>query len=433
MKVLILCVDFPPLNSIGAQRPYAWYRYFHERGATVTVITKRWKKHTSSPETLLQQASTLKKKQVEVTRMGKIIRLPHRILPNEKLILKYGMNKKVRQRKMLTLLYRWFSFPFTSFDQYSNMYREAVAELAQQKFDVVITTGRPFILFKYGYRLRKKHKLFWVADYRDGWYLNHVMKLARGTLQALLRQHELKYEKRYLKQADLISTVDPLLAADLKKMHQKPAIYSYNGFWEFHRPTRKIAPDPRLVLTHTGTLTPGQRVEFLLDVVQELQQEGIAKASNLFIRFTGLDYFPDQCARIRNAYPALKTMIATTPRIDMQEALNLNTASDFLLSFTEASSQAIYAKTYDYVACGRPILVLPDDHSILGNFVRELGAGNAFGDKAELKIFLRRAILDKQTGKTSDHPTTHLQKSAQYTRRAQAHAYIDQLKEAFQT
>ena len=33
-KALILAYDFPPFNSIGGQRPYAWLKYFREFGKT---------------------------------------------------------------------------------------------------------------------------------------------------------------------------------------------------------------------------------------------------------------------------------------------------------------------------------------------------------------------------------------------------------------
>ena len=48
MKALILCNDFPPLNSIGAQRPYSWYKYFKRYGIDVTVITQNWSKNSAT-------------------------------------------------------------------------------------------------------------------------------------------------------------------------------------------------------------------------------------------------------------------------------------------------------------------------------------------------------------------------------------------------
>jgi hypothetical protein len=39
---LILCNDFPPINSIGAERPNSWYLYFNELGIHPVVITKNW-------------------------------------------------------------------------------------------------------------------------------------------------------------------------------------------------------------------------------------------------------------------------------------------------------------------------------------------------------------------------------------------------------
>mgnify|MGYP001445437583 FL=1 len=41
-KVLILAYDFPPYNSIGAQRPYSWLKYFNEFGFQPIIVTRHW-------------------------------------------------------------------------------------------------------------------------------------------------------------------------------------------------------------------------------------------------------------------------------------------------------------------------------------------------------------------------------------------------------
>ena len=42
IKVLILAYDFPPYISVGAQRPYYWYRYFKEFGIDPVVVSRQW-------------------------------------------------------------------------------------------------------------------------------------------------------------------------------------------------------------------------------------------------------------------------------------------------------------------------------------------------------------------------------------------------------
>ena len=101
-------------------------------------------------------------------------------------------------------------------DQHKGLYREAYDYLEKNKdVKTIITTGEPFVLFKHGYRLKQKFELKWIADYRDGWYLNHVSLLQKGMIIKLMRKWEYLIEKRICRQADMIVTVDPQMAGRL--------------------------------------------------------------------------------------------------------------------------------------------------------------------------------------------------------------------------
>ncbi len=41
-KVLIFAYDFPPYNSIGAQRPDSWWQYLPEFGYHPVIVTRHW-------------------------------------------------------------------------------------------------------------------------------------------------------------------------------------------------------------------------------------------------------------------------------------------------------------------------------------------------------------------------------------------------------
>jgi hypothetical protein len=41
-RIVIICYDFPPLNSIGAQRPFSWYKHFKSFGLCPIIITNNW-------------------------------------------------------------------------------------------------------------------------------------------------------------------------------------------------------------------------------------------------------------------------------------------------------------------------------------------------------------------------------------------------------
>jgi hypothetical protein len=429
VKVLVLCSDYPPVNSIGAQRPYSWWKYFQKHDAEITIITKQWDVNKNySREEFVQDAwhgETL----IEETEEGKIIRIPQTLILPEKMILKHGMNKRVIQRRSLTFLYRVLSYSRARYDKHYSIYLAAKDELSKENYDFVVTTGRPFILFRYGHLLKKDFNFKFIADYRDGWYHNHVSSLAKGLLNKFLRRFELKYEKKFLQKADYISTVDTYLGSKLQKMHNKPLMIVHNGFWEFAK--TDVKPEGQeLVLTHTGTLTPGQRAEFLLDAVSELVEEKKVKQGDIKIQFIGLDYFPEQSKRIKTYRKNLSELVVTTARIPREDALTENCKSDFLLSFSEADYKAIFAKTFDYLSTKRPILLLPDDESMLSEFVQKTNCGFSFKAKEELKTFLLEKIEQKKAGLLNQTMEINEEAALFYTREKQAESFVQQLIKA---
>jgi len=394
MKVLILCNDFPPLNSIGAERPYSWFKYFKENGIEPIVITKHWISEVANPIDALNNIND--KKVFEDYELGDVIRVPHSFILSEKIIKKYGILRFIKYRKFITFIYKFLSFHSFYFDQHKYIYKEAVTYLKYNKVDVVITTGEPFILFKYGMKLKKRFDVKWIADYRDGWYLNHVTSISSNFLIKILRWNEFRCERKYMKYVDVISTTDPILTRKLGTLFHKKSILIYNGFWNFYEKTTHDKESSKLVLTHTGTLTPGQRIEFLLQAVKELLDENRISENDIEIRLIGLDYYIEQKERVYSYSENLRNIIVTSERVPHKEAIQYNLNSDFLLTFTEEVNSTIFAKTYTYIACKKQILVIPDDNSILGNLVKENSLGQTFQNINELKEFLFVKIQEKK-------------------------------------
>ncbi len=391
MKALILCNDFPPINSIGAERPYSWFLYFKENGIEPIVITKNW---ISSGHSTFNKVS--KKTIREQTNNGLLIKAGFRLTPSL-LWREIFKNKFSTIRKALSLLDKIFSFIVMNFDNNRSIYFEADKYLAKHDVDIIITTGEPFILFRYGYLLKKKHRLKWIADYRDGWFLNHVTVLDKSIISKFLRKYEFYFEKKYIKNVDLITTVDPELSTRLHNLLDKKSEYIYNGFWKFEDEVMESEDNSKLILNHTGTLTSGQKVEFLLDCLEDLIKNDKIKDNEIEINFIGIEYFQEQLKRItRNN--CLQNIIKTSPRISKVEATSKNLKADYLVNFTDENVSAIYGKTYNYMACQKQILVIPDDQNLLGNLVKDNSIGFAFNSKQELKQFIVDKIQEKKNG-----------------------------------
>lgn len=425
-KVLVLCNDFPPLNSIGAQRPYSWYKYLPEHNIHVTVITKNWVGKSGLP----QHIQTHSGKVTEQDDVRLVIRVPDAPSPVAKHTTRFGTNRLSVVRKFLVFLEQLFKWKWAWWDKNRNIYTEAQVVLTQQKFDVVITTGEPFILFKYGSLLKRRFNFKWIADYRDGWYHNHVSSKSTNPLKKLIRKWEMVQEKHLLRWADLITGPDELLSETLGKFHNKPYKTIFNGFWNFFEPTTTVSEvgNHVLMLTHAGTLTPGQQAEFFLDVVQELHNERYITPNNIKLYFLGIDYFPEQRKRLEK-YVSLKSYIATTPRLPQDESRKLCYQSDFLLSFTEPDYKAIFAKTYDYLSVSRPILVIPDDRSILSKVVTDCHAGFIIHSKSELKQFIVDALKAKQNSGGKKQFEIDRSKASFYLRSEQAARLAAVIKE----
>lgn len=424
MKALIICNDFPPLNSIGADRPYSWYKYFKKNGIEPIVITKNWKGEIQNSHDVISNISNTYN--TEQSELGTIIRTPHATTLPEKIIKLYGIASCVTFRKAITFIYKLLSFHCSFFDQHYPLYKAAKSFLKKNNVDIIITSGEPFILNKYGFLLSQSFSLPWIADYRDGWYCNHVTSISNNALTKILRWNEYMCEKKWIRQSTAISTVDPLLAKTLKDMHAKPTIVSYNGFWEIY-PTNQHVSTLSLTLCHTGTLTPGQRVEFLLEAVKELIEKKQIQETDISMQFIGLEYFEEQYKRVITYSSSLHNCIKTTPRVPYHEAIRMSQSSDFLINFTEEHNTAIYAKTYTYMACGKKILVLPTDNSLLEEIVTKYSLGNTFTDKQTLQNFICEMVAAKKNG-TLDTRITNTVGLNFFSREHQTKNFTEEIK-----
>ena len=123
-------------------------------------------------------------------------------------------------------------------------------------------------------------------------------------------------------------------------------------------------------------------------------------------------------------------IVKTTPRLSKENATKLNLNADFLITFTDENLSAIYAKTYNYMACRKQILVIPDDQNILGNLIKNNSLGFTFNSKQDLKHFILNKIIEKKNGSLN----TRVKENEDlkfFKRSTQAKVFCDKIKELF--
>jgi len=430
-RALILCHDFPPLNSIGAQRPYSWFKHFKENGIYPVVITKNWESENAKDYGI---NSNNINDVLDESEDGTIIRVNTPIILPDRMLIRFGPDNKVLIRKSLTFIYKCLSFIIPFFDKNYALYKKACHYLSDNNIDIVITTGEPFILFRYGYLLKKKYRINWIADYRDMWSVNHVALTKNNWGIKFQLYYEKYFEMKYIRYADLITTVDPHTSKNkiTDVFDNINCKVIYNGFDSFYSNDTVGNVSTKLVITHAGTLTPGQRIEFLLRAVMELYGEKKIKKNELEIKLLGIEFNQEQLKRIKNNdFKDIACFLSTTTRLNRQVAIDIMSKSDYLLAFTEESKYAkcIFAKVYDYLSVKRQILVIPSDVSVLDDFVTSLGAGIVIKEIEQLKQLILDGIEIKKQGDIIPNSVLDIEKAIFYTRESQARLFAEIIKE----
>ena len=386
-KVLILAYDFPPYNSIGAQRPYSWYTYFKEFGWEPIVVTRHWDKNILNPVDYIKP-STNTKETIEKTVYGTIVRAPFKPNLRDKMLLKYGLNKLRLIRKTLTLIYQLGEFLVPALDNKKNILKTASNYLQNHKVDLIIATGEPFILFKYADKLLKKHNIKWVADYRDGWSTNYNNSKWEKFLFRI-------FEQNTVNSSTLLTTVSKPIQNDLKQLFSKKQIeISLNGFADSDLNTEKAyEPTNIFTITYAGIIYPYQRVEVFLEgfklFVENTNREVICN-------FYGLYFYINQANRILSYNNKLKKYFNITKRYPRDLLVNLIRNSNLLLVLANENIDGSCTKIYDYFAAKRKILCVVNDNGTLEKQISHTSSGIICNTPDEVKVALEQAYLEWQ-------------------------------------
>ena len=359
--VLILAYDFPPYNSIGGQRPYAWFKYFNENGIRPIVVTRHWDLDIRKPEdcylpSLNQTTTTEGEGSVTVVRTA--------FTPNlrDRLIFKDGLVSDFI-RKVLSLYQIIFEHLFTSASNKANIYKEARHMAQTKNIDCIVATGEPFVLFTYASWLSKEFDIPWVADYRDGWSTNY--NHSSGVTSGLIRKWQRFIEKRVVRSASQITTAAPSFSEDVsravgKGIQKIPVVY--NGYFhEMFEGTQENSLKKKFTISHAGTLYYFQRVETFLAGLNLFLSKN--RDAEIEVNFYGLNFYPQQIDRIKKA--AGDATVNFTDKIPHEEMLLELRSSHVQLLLAAPEKHQIYAKVFDYLGTGRPILMVENDEGPL--------------------------------------------------------------------
>ena len=221
-----------------------------------------------------------------------------------------------------------------------------------EKIDLLISSYSPSFVHKIASKVKKKHmRLFWIADFRDLWALNHNV-----VLTSFVRSLLVKYERKIIEGASLITSVSQGFIENLKSVHGQDRDYHLltNGFdvTDLFYEIESVSPIVRslfgdeIVVSYTGSLyESNQNIQAMLDAINECSPDNIK-----FI-FAG--------SELRSKVFCSNKNVFVFNNLSSNDCNFVLCNSDFLLvvDWDGDYSGVIPAKIFDYMAANKQIIL----------------------------------------------------------------------------
>ncbi|NLL27625.1 MAG: glycosyltransferase family 4 protein [Bacteroidales bacterium] len=347
-KILILAYDFPPYVSVGGLRPSYWYENFKEMGLFPIVITRNWNPIHGNDLDYIQPSKT-KDVEIEETEKGILIKTPYKATLSNRLNLKGKKDLLSNVLKKISAGYNEIGQWFLPIGTKYELYKAAKKFLKDNKVDVIIATGDPFVLFKYASKLSKKFNIPWVADYRDPW---SNVSFNNNPKKKIISQI---LEKKYLRNVKLICTVSEYYMFIIKKLiKNKPFLVIPNGYDEniLINNIKVNQNNDLLTISLTGTIYKFHPYRLFFSVLLDYLKMNPDR--KIRVNFYGISDKKDVSDIIKEL-DILKNEIKIFPKIPNYQFIKEISKSNVLLLFNHYSIMG--AKIYDYLALNRKIIL----------------------------------------------------------------------------
>jgi len=360
-RILLVAYFYPPLNSIGARRPAALAKWLRRRGHDVTVLTS------------VQSGSARDDAAAGVVRTRDLLatRLNWR---GQSLDVTTGRSDAAWDPD--PGIWGKIFVPDVQIVSWTPFLVPAARRLQRERrFDAIVSTAPLEVGHAAGLALQRSG-VAWVADFRDGWRFEAPRP---DWPLALQRRLDDAFERLVVRRADALVTVSEPLSADLRRRHDAAVETLTNGFDPEDEALDGTLPDgtvdPRkLTLVHTGGLGAERTLRPVLEALARLAQEDPSVRERVELVLAG-----QQTAAERALYaePAHAPFVRHLGYVERPASLALQRAADVLVLVTSGvRTGEATGKLFEYLAAGRPILVLGAG-SAAGTIVAEADAGVA--------------------------------------------------------
>jgi glycosyltransferase involved in cell wall biosynthesis len=377
-RVLIITYYWPPSGGSGVQRWLKFAKYLPEAGWEPVIFTPENPDFDLKDETLLKEISP----NLEVIRFP--IWEPYQLFAKVKKRGKSHPGRILEQQKkgFLEKVAIWLRANLLVPDPRMFWVKPSVQFLNQLlhegQFQAIITTGPPHSLHLIGQKLKQKHRIPWLADFRDPW--SQWEFLDTLPMMSFIRKRHEALERKVLQQADGVVTISPTFQRDLEKLSGRKIDLITNGYdiadipTDFH-PRPKLAK--RLHLVYTGII---DAIRNPLPLMQALKAEFEVEGEEVSWTFVGK--VSEQVQQQVEADSWLQAHIHFAGYVPHHQVFEFYSHTDALvliLTDTKNAKGNIPGKLFEYLATGLPVLALGDPKGDSSKILSQAGAGAVLG------------------------------------------------------
>lgn len=270
--------------------------------------------------------------------------------------------------------------------------------LQNEDIDAIISSSSPVTTNIIAKELKKKHKIPWVADFRDLWSQNHNYPYSR-----IRRFFERRLEVRTLQAADALVAVSSPDAEKLEMLHKGKMVYTItNGFDPEKMSDGKANLTSKFTITYTGQIYTKQDPSKLLVALKDLISERAIDPNDVDVRFYG----PENglLAKKIEEY-GLSAIVRQCGIVPREISFEKQRESQLLLflKWEDPRERGIYTgKVFEYLAARRPILATGGTDDVVKELLNETSAGIDAQTVEDIKSALRKLYTEyKLRGKTN--------------------------------
>ena len=400
LQVLIISFAFAPDGEIGAKRVTRFCGYLPEFGIQPIVVAvqerfliRRDDSFSPPPGVRVERTTVWQNPLQWYAGLKKRIVPPH-ASGNSPIAISAEPTRNgspgLFRRHLLALL--------QTPDQFVGWYLPAVTAaerlIERESIALILSSGPPWTSHLVASRLRKKHGIPWVADFRDAWGTSHLLD-ARWE-----REVNARMEASCVRRADLVVCNTEALRRSFVERYPllQPEKFATltNGFDNLGAPPVLSAAPKRYtrLFLHLGTIYGRRRIDTFCQAVSDLVNAGNLHPNSFKILFQGETDASSEMAVYQRA-PRLvdNRCIEFQPFIDnWRQAQELLWRADLLLLFS-GSPLEVPAKFYDYLKTGKPMFAVAE-RGALTELLDSTGSGIWAdpGDRAGIAAGLLRAL-----------------------------------------